>query len=504
MAPVLDRTAIGRWTNGQRLIILAASLFFAVVVLRTAWISDDAYITFRTIDNVLHGWGARWNVAERVQAYTHPLWMMLLTAVELITREPYFTALAISLALSVGTVWLLATRLAFSAWSAVLGVVLLTSSRAFVDFSTSGLENPLAHFLIVAFIVSLTSPLGRRPMVLASLVMLCRQDLVCLVGPALLLHLAREKSSRSARSLLIGFSPLIAWEIWSLVYYGFPVPNTLFAKLSTSIPKPDLVVQGMHYLEESWLHDPLTLTVVGASVVVGFLRGGMPRALAIGQLAYLSYVVWIGGDFMSGRFVTAPFVVGVVQLASAQFHIRVRHVAIVALMVAVEMSMTRTGSMSTGLPEPYREFHGITNERAYYYPRTGLLRTTRPFRTPELVDAGLAAEMRAAGQTVATREMVGMFAYAAGPDLYVVDRFGLGDPLLARLPVTGPWRIGHFPRELPDGYIQTLRSGTNQIADPGLREYYESLTRITRGPIWSAARWRSIAKMNLGLGRRFP
>jgi arabinofuranosyltransferase len=46
-----------------------------------AWLCDDAYITFRTVDNFIHGYGLTWNVAERVQAYTHPLWMLLLSGV---------------------------------------------------------------------------------------------------------------------------------------------------------------------------------------------------------------------------------------------------------------------------------------------------------------------------------------------------------------------------------------------------------------------------------------
>ena len=61
-------------------------LLVAVVLIRTAWICDDAYITFRTIDNFLHGFGLRWNVAERVQSFTHPLWLIvrpvLLRAIE--------------------------------------------------------------------------------------------------------------------------------------------------------------------------------------------------------------------------------------------------------------------------------------------------------------------------------------------------------------------------------------------------------------------------------------
>ena len=48
------------------------------VVLSQAWVSDDAFITFRVIDNFVNGYGLRWNVDERVEVYTHPLWMLLL------------------------------------------------------------------------------------------------------------------------------------------------------------------------------------------------------------------------------------------------------------------------------------------------------------------------------------------------------------------------------------------------------------------------------------------
>src|SRR5262245_40579712 len=80
---------------------------FTIVLLRTAWVSDDAYFTFRTIDNAVHGYGLRWNVAERVQAYTHPLWMLLVLPFYAITREAFFTSIVISIALTLVTVWLL-------------------------------------------------------------------------------------------------------------------------------------------------------------------------------------------------------------------------------------------------------------------------------------------------------------------------------------------------------------------------------------------------------------
>ena len=58
----------------------------AVVVARSAWLMDDAFITFRTIDNFVHGYGLTWNTTERVQAYTNPLWMFLVSAFYFATR----------------------------------------------------------------------------------------------------------------------------------------------------------------------------------------------------------------------------------------------------------------------------------------------------------------------------------------------------------------------------------------------------------------------------------
>jgi len=64
-----------------------------VVVARTAWMSDDAFITLRTVDNFVNGYGLTWNVGERVQAYTHPGWMFFLSAFYVFTHEGYYTGL---------------------------------------------------------------------------------------------------------------------------------------------------------------------------------------------------------------------------------------------------------------------------------------------------------------------------------------------------------------------------------------------------------------------------
>ena len=91
-------------TTTLQLVGLAAVLALAIAVVKDAWLSDDAFITLRTIDNLWHGYGLRWNPIERVQTYTHPLWMLLLAAAYGVTREPHLTTLAVSLAVTAATV----------------------------------------------------------------------------------------------------------------------------------------------------------------------------------------------------------------------------------------------------------------------------------------------------------------------------------------------------------------------------------------------------------------
>ena len=71
-------------------VFLKATLLglFSLALIRTAWMCDDAYITLRTVDNFVSGFGPRWNVAERVQAYTHPLWMFVLALAVLLYAGP--------------------------------------------------------------------------------------------------------------------------------------------------------------------------------------------------------------------------------------------------------------------------------------------------------------------------------------------------------------------------------------------------------------------------------
>jgi arabinofuranosyltransferase len=125
------------------------------------------------------------------------------------------------------------------------------------------------------------------------------------------------------------------------------------------------------------------------------------------------------------------------------------------------------------------------------------LRTTREVPLPYHDDVVKARAVRGVPQVIVTSD-IGMFGYFAGPAIQLIDPLAIGDPLLARLPARSDhWRIGHFERRIPDGYLETVQTGRNVIIDPAVARLYDNVMLMTRGSLWSRKRWRAIVRMNL-------
>ena len=75
-----------------RFVLFVIFCLFTLAFINTAWVAEDAFITFRSVDNMLAGYGPVWNIGERVQVYTHPLWYILLVIGNFIAHSPYYVA----------------------------------------------------------------------------------------------------------------------------------------------------------------------------------------------------------------------------------------------------------------------------------------------------------------------------------------------------------------------------------------------------------------------------
>jgi arabinofuranosyltransferase len=492
-------------------LMAVAFALFIFVLLRNAWLGEDAYIGLRTVENFLHGDGLTWNVSERVQAYTCPLWILLHCAVCFFTREAYYTSIFLSLVVSVlavAVVW----RTARSDAQALFALIVLVGSKAFMDYSTSGLENPLTHLLLASFLfVYLKDKRTLKSLfiltLLAALAVTNRMDAALLLAPPVMIVLYRVRSLKAVGVMLLASLPFLLWEAFSLFYYGFLFPNTAYAKLGTGINAWESARQGMYYFRDSWSLDPLTLLTIGGSLAVPFAtRQWRQLPLAAGVALYLAYVAKVGGDFMSGRFFTAPLIVAVCMIG--QVGLAPRPILWgMAQFAALFLALIGPGSPILA-GENYHSIrtgfgpndHGIADERGYYYPFAGLLPAWRRGGEPTHGWVNQGRDAQARGLRVVVKGNIGYFGYYAGRDAYIVDPGALTDPLLARLPaVRSPqWRIGHFTRVIPEGYTETLRTGDDRLADRRLGAYRAKLALVVSGPLFDGNRLAEIWRLNTG------
>lgn len=493
-------------TIGGRLVVLVLLAAYATLVLRTGWIGDDAYIAFRTSQNLVEGHGLTWNPDERVQAFTSPLWTLLAAGAYALTHEMFRTMLIGSALISIAAAALLALVVIHGTPARVMTLVVLTVSKSYVDYSTSGLENPLIHLLIVllAWRLSRGAADARGDWSLGLLLCglgLTRLDLLLLGGPLGWLVL-RRRGVRGLIPIGIALLPLAAWLAWSTFYYGTPLPNTAYAKLNNGVPRMDLIWQGSLYCIDLLRRDP----VATGFILTGLLSLGLPRCgartdasrtLAAGAVLYVLYAIWIGGDFMAGRLFAAPLLLCVSALALLPDMRAVHHLVLATVAAVFGVASPNCPIYSFedyGVGRNYVEQSGIADERAFYYRFASL---PQYLRAPEQPDHDFVAAGRAAardGVRVMVHENIGYLGYFAGPSVHIIDRYALADPLLARLrpiPIRN-WRIGHFKRAIPAGYEASLLTGQNQITDPDLAEYYKALRYVIAGPLWNWDRMRAI------------
>ncbi|MGI8908261.1 MAG: hypothetical protein ACR2IE_17445 [Candidatus Sumerlaeaceae bacterium] len=495
-----------RWLPGMS--VLLAML----LVIATGWVNDDAYITLRTIDNFIHGYGLRYNVEERVQAYTHPLWLILLTTIYNVVHSAYFTAVLAGVLCTLSALLLL-VRSRPDPFTAAL-VVILASSKAFIEYSTSGLENSLSHLLIIAFFLSVLSENEKRRFAWACIwggfAAVNRQDLALLfVGPLVIMAVQLRSAGAIIRGLLPGSLPLLLWESFSLIYYGFPFPNTAYAKLGAGLSRHEMLVHGFGYLKSSLARDYVTLPF---TVFVCLLSPWMAKKpLAIGAgisiITYLAYIVWAGGDFMTGRFTTAPFVAAValaLVCTPTRWKKHCWKIAAVAgglCLLSPGMVLKPVKAYSGPVEQhPYLDKNMVADERAFYSASSNLMDNLSSDRIARHPFAKLGIKARQRGARVIIFQNAGYAGYYAGPNLYILDPLALVDPLLARLPMRSDHeaRQGHYMRAFPDGYKESLPDSTNAISNSNLHAFYDKIRIITRDPVWSRQRFVTIWQMNVG------
>ncbi len=436
-------------------LVLAACGTWVVLAGRVLgeWQLDDAYISYRYAWNLVHGNGLVYNPGEVVEGYTNFLWTMLAAASIWLGLNPATVSLAANVALSLALlslVWLVGSRLAGVRylWPSVTCLV-LSGSSAFITYGArgSGMESVLfAVFAMLAAVLIYHSPRASWRNHAAAggvlgLATLTRPEALLLAAVFLGVYCVQGITSRRAwlAPLLYGAGAYAAvvlpHEIWRIFFYGYPLPNTFYAK--TGSATPEVLARGWIYLQffmiENWL--PVMLGLVGVLVfAAGWRKGGVLTAFALYLVLQVGYVLWIGGDHFPGwRFlvpVIAPLLLVGQEVARrllawlpSPSPVRVATSALLALGV-----VAYSGSM-VGQMQPDSYTRETTRLHSAYVERWG--------------SAGLWLRDNTSPETVTAAKGAGAIAYYSQRP--TIDMFGLNDLHIGHLEVAtmGSREAGH-------------------------------------------------------------
>lgn len=484
---------------------LLCSLFTALVLLN-AWMTEDAFVTLRVLDNFVHGYGLRWNITERVQAYTHPMWLFWLLPFYFATREAFYTTILVSVATALAACIMAAWPYRKARdFQEKLALIILGAgfclSRALIEFATSGLEGPLSYMLLSCFFY-FAHHRPSKPHVLiliASLIGFNRLDHLLLVAPIIASLLWYVRGWKAWQNCIVASTPLLLWFAFSFLYYGFFFPNTYYAKTHTGISLSGFIAQGWYYLVDFLFRDPVGAALLFAGLALPIFYRKRAVALFSGGLwLYTLYILSIGGDFMSGRFFAAPVFFSVLLLAVLASALPAVIINISRFIAPLCLTLTLINLHRPLLPS--YDYHGIINERRFYENTNQLLGPGHP-RKRDWSEWGMIEKGKAGDQLrYLVFSNIGMYPYYGGPNLVIIDQYGLSEPLLARLPIPDPehWRPGHFHRDLPALY-PSMKQGGKVIGNSHLLSpYYTALRIITQEPVFSVRRLETLFAFHMG------
>ena len=520
--------------------LLALGLgLFLFIFFKNAWVADDAYISFRSVEQLFAGNGPRWNSDERVQVYTSPLWFGLLLLTRIVSSNLFLSSILLS-ALCCLLALLVTRQMLGDDKRWLLFVVLVSGVWGIMDFSSSGLENPLLYLLLSIFFYCYYSFLQAATLVVKEqqlsnvlltlgVMSIARHDLATLVLlPTFYLVCVFFQQAGARQALLfllqksyLVLAPLLLWTLFSVVYYGAPFPNTAYAKMLHGIARAELMDFGLLYLNVSLKFD-LFAKIILLSLVARVLwkREAATFFVLAGIFLNFFYVVFVGGDFMLGRFISeAMFAAAIALLApaptlqSAQNNFsKYTHIVaatgllLLALYTQSPLKLHPDSGFNPDEGRRHYSWRGILNERNFYFKSNSLWAyghrdTTRLF--PDHKWCRMGEHAAAQSQQASDFGGIGMYGYCAGLDLIVIDNLALGEPFLARLPkpVDRPWRAGHYHRDYPNGYYQSRLSGENHLQNPQLAKLWDDVFLQTRAPLFTAARWQAIWRINSGYYR---
>ena len=461
--------------NTVYILLGAVCVIFIYLCFQTKFVQDDAYITFRYVENFVNGNGLVFNIGEKVEGYTNFLWLILLSSFSITGANIIDLSQYLSVGFGVMTlivVYKISTMIRLKDDTAgkktktsgdettakyldLIPVILTAFVGAFQYWAISGMETTMfvaLSFLgiylymrdddkegivysypVVLFLASLTRPDGMYVfgiIILHKIIMAFKEDKSGAIKKLL--------SKDNLVTYAVYVVPMLLFMLFRLSYYGYPFPNTFYAKTGFSAV----------YLETGWGYfwdfasAYLLWGIAFIAPLILFKRKEIfSQVLLIFMMYFLYtvYVISIGGDVLPlYRFF---FFVGPL-------------VFILFGKVLTVLYFNLKRSVTGGKPTGAVALVLIATCVYAYYNYTSQKEDVQ--RKMEL-ENGLVAKMKISGEWFKSKAQekgstlnvaattIGALSYYAGSQVNIIDMLGLTDEEVAHNPQPIP--------EISEGFV---------------------------------------------------
>jgi arabinofuranosyltransferase len=281
-------------------------LFLALALACYHCTVDDAFISFRCARNLASGNGPVFNVGERVEAFSNPLWVFMLALASLFKIDIVTAAKVIGLACGAITLVLLMRlcrrALAFSSAATLVAAVYLGTNITLVYYAISGLETVFYAMTLVLMIYLLTEGRVIAAGAAGAALALTRPEGILYVVPlAIGCRLNRCGWRRLLMILLIPIGAYGLLTSFRVLYFGALLPNSYAAKIGPEpIPLVGSTPRAAVFQQYSWNASSMQKPLLCAVFLGAFVLAGRATAPLIASVAVAAFFVWYGrGDWMS-------------------------------------------------------------------------------------------------------------------------------------------------------------------------------------------------------------
>ncbi|GMW01863.1 MAG: hypothetical protein AMXMBFR84_30000 [Candidatus Hydrogenedentota bacterium] len=438
------------------LAVLAVSSSFAFFFMTASTYvpNDDAYITFRVAWNLFDLGKPVFNAHETVEASSTPLYTWITALGFLFVHRDHIAiyALAVNVMCMVGAalaVRKLGDGRGVSGWVLAL---LLSITPAVAYWAASGMETVMVLMIQLWYwwAVHQTDPENgdTQPihllMALTALSVLARADgfvMPLIVCVYLVLNVRIRPALAVLGSLVFAQGAI---TIWRMYYYGWPLPNTVYAKVSGTFDQR--IQSALSYVEAMFIPAGMWLPIVAlfgllvSEVATTCRVARQARFIRISTLArsfsfpsfffplWITYWFLHGGDIYNERLLLILYPMGYYALLriAAQNGLKPDRLAtfILGAMAFVVVSYLPMDINPTGT-----NYFDLASERRL------------PIERREKALADILVKNHPQASSIAA-DKLGMIAYYL-PSFTVIDMFGLADEHIAHLEPKGNYLVGH-------------------------------------------------------------